>query len=86
MLSLVVMTSSDAFARDWDIQFSTTMMGGWLRDTPDMSTDGVSLESRHIGDGRLRSRGGLGMVGIGSDLDLTVDDRWLVPLGGFNMW
>lgn len=86
MLGLVGSASSDASARDWDIQFSTSVMGGWLRETPDMNADGLSLEARHIGDGRLRSRGGVGMVGLGSNLDLTVDDRWLVPLGGFDMW
>jgi hypothetical protein len=80
------MTGRDAHARDWDVQFGIGMAGGWLRGVPDMNTSGVSLDSRRIGDGALRSRGGLAMIGIGGDLDLTVDDRWRLALGGVNFW
>lgn len=86
VVALVAVTSSDASAREWDVQLGATIAGGYLRETPDMSSDAVSLSSRHIGEGRLRSRGGLAMIGLGSDIELTIDDRWRLPLGGFNMW
>jgi hypothetical protein len=80
------MTGRDAHARDWDWQFGMGVAGGWLRDLPDMQTSAVSLDSRRIGDGALRSRGGVAMYGVGADVDLTVDDRWRVPIGGVNVW
>lgn len=85
-LALVTMTTADAHAREWDLQLGATASGGWLRETPDLHADAIDLDSRRIGEGLLRSRGGLAMVGVGADVALTVDDRWLVPVGGFHLW
>lgn len=60
--------------------------GGWLRETPDLQSEGISLESRRLGEGTLRSRGGIAMLGFGFDTELTIDDRWKVPLSGVNFW
>lgn len=78
-------TSRDARA-DWDFQIGAMASGGWLRETPDLESDAVSLDSRRIGEGRLRSRGGIAMLGIGSDAEFTIDDRWKVPVGGAQLW
>ena len=86
VVALVVTTGRDAHAHDWDFQFAAFVNGGWLRETPSMSADAVSLESRRIGEGALRSRGGVAMLGIGADTELTFDDRWKVPVLGLQGW
>ncbi len=84
-VALVVTTSRDASA-DWDFQFATSVGGAWLRETPALDSEAVSLTSRRIGEGQLRSRGGLAMLGFGMDTEFTIDDRWKVPLAGYNAW
>lgn len=87
--SLVVaasVTASDARA-DFDFQVATTVSGAWLRETPDFDAKGVTTSARDIRAGRVRTSGGLAMIGFGGDVDLTIDDRWKVPLfGGAFFW
>lgn len=78
--------SRDAHARDWDFQFGLTTSGGWLREMPSLSSEPVRLDSRRIGEGSLRGRGGLGMAAIGADTGFTIDDRWMLPVTGFYAW
>jgi len=84
-LALVAMTSREACA-EWDFQFASTLNGGWLRETPELTSEAVDLAARRIGEGKLRSRGGLAMAGFGMDTELALDDRWRLPLTGFNAW
>lgn len=84
MVALLCATSS---ARaEWDFQLATMMSGGWLRETPDLTANKVSTTARDIRKGTLASRGGLGMIGFGGDAELTIDDRWRLPLIGGNLW
>jgi len=72
---------------DWDFQLGASMAGGWLRETPDFTTEKMSTTARDISEGTVRSRGGLAMMGLGFDTDLIIDDRWKVPtLGGNAFW
>lgn len=84
-LGLLGWSSNDARA-DWDLQLATSMGGGWLREAPDMDADKISLASRDIGKGSLKNRGGLGMMGLGGDVELTLTDKWKFPLAGVAMW
>jgi hypothetical protein len=70
---------------DFDFQFATTVNGGWLRHTPTLTSRPVSTEARDISDGRLRTGRALAMLGLGADVELTLDDRWKVPLVGGNV-
>lgn len=72
---------------DVDFQLATSLSGGWLRETPTFTTQPISTEAREIGESRLRTGRGLAMLGFGADIELTIDDRWKVPLvGGNAMW
>lgn len=78
--------SHDARA-DFDFQFATSVSGGWLRQTPSFASKPVSTNARDIGANDVKMRGGLGMLGVGGDMELTLDDRWKVPLlGGVAWW
>lgn len=39
-----------------------------------------------MGEGSLRTGRSIGMLGVGADVDLTLDDRWKLPLFGGNVW
>lgn len=86
-LTLVLLGATARPARaDWDFQMSASMGGGWLRETPEYSTEPISTFARDIGEGRVKSRGGIAMVGLGMDTELVVDDRWKVPTVGANVY
>jgi hypothetical protein len=67
---------------DFDFQLAANANGGWLRHTPAMSSQRISTSARDIAPGSVKTRGGLGLVGFAADVELTVDDRWKVPLAG----
>ncbi len=71
---------------DFDFQFATSFGAGWLRQTPTLTAREVSTSAREMGEGPIRTGRSLGMLGVGADLDLTIDDRWKVPLFGGNAW
>ncbi len=77
--------ASDARA-DFDFQFATSFGGGWLRETPTFTAKPVSTSAREMGEGLVKTGRSVGMLGVGLDLDLTIDDRWKVPLFGGNAW
>lgn len=84
-LGVIGLTSNDARA-DWDLQIATSMGGGWLRESPDLDSDQVSLAARDIAKGTLKNRGGLAMFGFGGDIELTLTDKWKFPLAGAAVW
>jgi|GEM_PF-1370128 len=88
--SALVLVSALACARDaradFDFQFATSFGAGWLRQTPTLTAKQVSTSAREMSEGPIKTRGSLGMLGVGADLDLTIDDRWRVPLLGGNAW
>jgi hypothetical protein len=79
------LVSRDARA-DFDFQFSTSLSGAWVRETPTFTSNPVTTNAREIGEGRVRTGRGLAMLGLGVDSELTLDDRWRVPLLGANIW
>lgn len=83
--SVALLTNRTARA-DWDLQLATMMGGGWLKETPTMTSDYVATSARSIRGSDVRTHGGLGMFGMGLDTELTIDDRWKVPLLGGDMW
>ncbi|MBX3201159.1 MAG: hypothetical protein KF894_23675 [Labilithrix sp.] len=86
-LVLVASFSAGDARADFDFQVATMVSGAWLRETPDFNAKGVTTSARDIGAGRVRTRGGLAMAGVGGDVELTIDDRWRVPLfGGMFFW
>ena len=81
-----VLWTGDARA-EFDFQFAANMNGAWLRRTPALSARRVSTSARDIAAGDIQTRGGLALLGFSADLDLTLDDRWKVPLlGGAAYW
>lgn len=86
VVACATLLTSRAARADWDLQLATQMGGGWLRDTPTMTSDYVDTTARRIRGNDVRTRGGVGMFGIGLDTELTIDDRWKVPLLGGAMW
>jgi hypothetical protein len=85
VLGCISTTARDARA-DFDFQFATSVSGGWLRQTPTFTSKAVSTSARDIAEGPLATKRSLAMVGVGADVDLTLDDRWKVPLFGGNLW
>lgn len=78
--------SRDARA-DFDFQLATSCSGAWLRRTPTLSATSISTSARDIAPGEIKTRGGLAMLGVSADIDLTLDDRWKVPfVGGSAYW
>ena len=74
-------------AADADFQFAVGLNAGYLRKIPSLSADKVSTSARDIAAGDVRARGGLWLLGGTVDLQLTIDDRWTVPLlGATAMW
>lgn len=87
MLVLVASVSASEARADVDFQVATTVSGAWLRETPDLDAKSVTTSARDVGAGRVRTGGGLAMAGVGGDVELTIDDRWKVPLfGGMFFW
>lgn len=74
-------------AADVDFQVAVGVNAGYLRKIPSLAADKVSTTARDIAAGDVRARGGLWLLGGTVDLQLTVDDRWTVPLlGATGMW
>jgi hypothetical protein len=72
---------------DWDFQLATNLNGAWMRRAPTLTVAPVTTGAREMGQGEIRQRSGVAMIGVGGDLELTVDDRWRVPLaGGYVYW
>jgi hypothetical protein len=72
---------------DFDFQFATNLNGGWMRQTPTFSSKAVSTSAREMRPGTVQTGRSLAMVGLSADVDLTIDDRWKVPLiGGSTYW
>ncbi|MBX3216965.1 MAG: hypothetical protein KF850_33340 [Labilithrix sp.] len=87
MLVLVASVSASEARADVDFQVATTVSGAWLRETPDLDAKSVTTSARDVRAGRVRTGGGLAMAGVGGDVELTIDDRWKVPLfGGMFFW
>jgi hypothetical protein len=80
-----LLAARDARA-DFDFEFATSVSGAWLRQTPDFTMKPVATSAREMGEGSVRMRRGMAMLGVGGDLDLTIDDRWRVPLIGGALW
>ena len=55
-----------------------------MRRTPSFTAAGVSTSAREIGEGSIDSGRSLAMMGVGGDVELTIEDRWKVPLLGGN--
>lgn len=75
-------------AADYDLQLSAGLGAGYLRKTPDLDTKAVSTLARDIAAGTVAARGGgIWMLGATVDMQLTFDDRWVLPLlGGTLAW
>lgn len=80
-VTALLMTAREARA-DFDFQFATNMNGAWVRQSPTLSARSVSTSARDIAAGDVETGGGLAMLGPSADVDLTIDDRWKVPLVG----
>jgi hypothetical protein len=86
VLAATAVLAHDARA-DFDFQFATNVNGGWLRQTPSLSAPALSTSAREMDAGQVRRTGGLVLLGPSLDVDLTLDDRWKVPLlGGSLQW
>jgi len=83
LVAPMCLVSQDARA-DTDFQIATHVSGAWLRQMPSFGAKEVTTSARELADGRIRTAGGLAMMGLGADVELTVDDRWKVPLFGGN--
>lgn len=71
---------------DYDLQFAAGFGAGYLRKTPALDGPGVSTTARDVPKGTVASRGGsLMMLGGTFDMQLTIDDRWMLPLLGGNL-
>jgi hypothetical protein len=82
-----ILTSPSTARADFDFQFAANMNGGWLRQTPALASKSVSTVARDLREGNLKSRGGLALMGLAADVELTLDDRWRGPLiGGAAYW
>jgi len=84
-MAAVLLSTTDARA-DFDFQLATNMNGGWLRQTPAFTTKPVTTSAREMGESRIAAGRSIGMLGLSSDLELTLDDRWRVPLIGGALW
>lgn len=74
-------------AADADLQLSIGLNAGYLRKIPSLGAGKVSTTARDIAAGDVAARGGLWLLGGTVDLQLTLDDRWTVPLIGITgMW
>lgn len=72
---------------DFDFQFTAGVNGGWVRRSPAFSSDAVNTMARSMRAGTVETGRGLGMLGLSSDVEMTVDDRWRIPLvGGAAYW
>ena len=72
---------------DVDLQIAAGLSAGYLRKIPSLSADKVSTTARDIAAGDVRARGGLWLLGGTVDMQLTIDDRWTMPLlGATVMW
>lgn len=73
-------------AADYDLQFAAGFGAGYLRKTPALTGEGASTTARDVPKGTVASRGGaLTMLGGTFDMQLTFDDRWMLPLLGGNL-
>ena len=84
--SIVVCTCAHDARADFDFQLATSFSGGWYRRTPTLTAKEVTTGAREMGEGSIRTGRSVAMLGIGADVDLTLDDRWKVPLIGGNAW
>ncbi|MBX3209101.1 MAG: hypothetical protein KF764_28975 [Labilithrix sp.] len=75
--------ASDARA-DFDFQLGTSVSGAWVRRAPDFTSKAVTTSARELGAKTARAGSSLAMIGFGGDVELTIDDRWKVPLFGGN--
>ena len=74
-------------AADVDLQIALGMNAGYLRKIPSLGAGKVSTTARDIAAGDVRARGGLWLMGGTVDVQLTIEDRWTVPLFGATvMW
>ena len=74
-------------AADVDLQVAVGLSTGYLRNIPSLGAGKVSTAARDIAAGDVAARGGLWLLGGTVDLQLTIDDRWTMPLlGATGMW
>src|SRR5437899_2425684 len=85
IIGAFVLIAHDARA-DFDFEFTTTFAGAWLRQTPSFTMKPVATSARSLGENSVRIRRDLGMLGLGADVNLTIDDRLRVPLVGGAFW
>lgn len=71
---------------DVEFQFATNVNAAWMREAPRLGASAVSTSARDIGEGKVATRGGLFLAGGAFDLELTVDDKWKVPLIGAGLY
>lgn len=72
---------------DYEFQTGVGVGGAWLRQTPALTSKPVTTAAREMREGELAVGGGLALFGFSGDVDLTIDDRWKVPLfGGALFW
>lgn len=72
---------------DVELQLAAGISAGWMREAPALTVDAFDAGGRSFRGGDLRNRGGLWLLGGTAELGATVDDRWLVPIGGATlMW
>lgn len=81
----IALSAKDAHA-DFDFQFATNVSGAWVRRSPAYTMEPLSTSAREMSERVLKSRRPLAMLGVGLDLDLTIDDRWRIPLIGGQVW
>lgn len=80
------LVARDASA-DVDLQVAAGLSTGYLRNVPSLGAGKVSTTARDIAAGDVAARGGLWLLGGTVDLQLTIDDRWTMPLLGVTgMW
>jgi hypothetical protein len=72
-----------------DLEFQTGFGfgGAWVRRTPTMTSTPISTIAREMGKREVATGRSLALLGFVGDVDMTIDDRWKVPLlGGGIYW
>ena len=81
VIACVLAAAHDAHAGS-DFQVALGAGTRWLRNTPTLTAPAMSTSARELDQGAVPMRGGLAMLGGYADIQLTVHDRWTVPIIG----
>ena len=81
MTASILATAPPARA-DFDIQAAFSGGVSWRRSHPALTNERTLTAAREVPEGKVPIGGALTAVGVGVDLGVTVDDRWIIPAVG----